>query len=231
VNGRVDGCLPPLELVIFDAEGVIVDTEGAWDLAQRDLLARRGHVYDRETIKPLLTGRSGAEGARILVEHFQLDDDPGAVETERRELVRQHLVEDVRFIPGFERFHAAVGTRYRTCVATAMDLDLLESVDRRLGLTERFGGHLFRLDRPELRAKPYPDLFLHAAASMGVAPARCLVIEDAPLGIEAAQRAGMRTVGLATTYRPDALRAADRVVTSYAELDPVTLADLGAAEV
>jgi beta-phosphoglucomutase len=221
----------PLELVIFDAEGVIVDTEGAWDLAQRDLLARRGRVYDRETVKPLLTGRSGAEGARILVEHFHLDDDPGALETERRELVHQHLAEEVHFIPGFERFHAAVATRFRTCVATAMNLELLANVDRRLDLSGRFDGHLFRLDRPELRAKPHPDLFLHAATSMGVAPDRCLVLEDAPLGIEAARRAGMRTIGLATTYRRDALLAADRVVAGYAELDAADLEAVGSAEV
>jgi beta-phosphoglucomutase len=231
VSEDVDTTGHPLELVIFDAEGVVVDTEDAWDLAQRDLLARRGRVYDRETIKPLLTGRSGAEGARVIVDHFHLDDDPRALEVERRELVHQHLADGVRFIPGFERFHAAVAARYRTCVATAMDLELLASVDRRLGLSGRFDGHIFRLDRPGLRSKPHPDLFLHAAASMGVAPSACLVIEDSPFGIVAAERAGMRTVGLATTYRPDALVAADRVVTGYDELDPAALDRVGSAEV
>lgn len=208
-----------LHAVIFDAEGVVVDTEGAWDQAQREFLRNRGVAYDRDKVKHLLTGRSGAQGIRVLVDLYGLEGDPRELEHERRELMRGHLSERVSFVDGFLDFYRETSRRYATALATAMDLDLFAVVDASLRLRELFNGQVTTLDQVDHRAKPDPDLFLLAARNLKVPPARCAVIEDAPLGVEAAKRAGMVAVGLATTYRPELLGKADLVAENYAGIE------------
>lgn len=212
-----------LEAVIFDAEGVVVDTEGAWDLAQEELLARRGLVYDRDMLKPLLTGRSSMDGACLIAQLYGLAEPPEAIEVERRELVKAHLSSGVKYIDGFLDFYSVVNAMYRTGLATAMDVELLLLVDEELGLSSLFQGNVFSLDQLGIRAKPDPDLFLLAAESLGVNADACLVIEDAPYGVESARRAGMWVIGMATTYPAELLRDADLVVTGYDELSPADL--------
>ena len=208
-----------IEAILFDAEGVVIDTEEVWDHGQRVFLGRRGLVYDRERIKPLLTGRSLVDGARVMQRELGFPGDPKALAVERLEIVRELLVEEARFMEGFPAFFESVRGCYRCCVATALERSLLAAVDRKLGLSELFDGQLFSIADVGNRSKPDPALFLFAAERLWVRPERCLVIEDAPNGVEAARRAGMRCVGLASTYRSEQLAAADWVVDSFAEIE------------
>jgi beta-phosphoglucomutase-like phosphatase (HAD superfamily) len=217
--------LAHVDTVIFDAEGVVVDTEKLWDLAQRDFLARRGLDYDRARIKPLLAGRASEEGMRELQRVLDLPGDPRELAAERLELLRSHLA-DVDYVPGFREFFAAIAPWFKTGLATAMEPELFELVDRRLELSELFRGHVYTLDNVAGRGKPAPDLFLHAASMLDSEPGSCVVIEDAPSGIAAARAAGMRCIGLATTFERELLAEADLVVESFAELDPARLDDL-----
>jgi HAD superfamily hydrolase (TIGR01509 family) len=209
---------PCVEAILFDAEGVVVDTEPAWDRGQAELLRRRGLPYDREAIKPLLTGRSLAEGTALLRERYGLDDSVEALVRERAELVRTAFAEEVGLMPGFREFFECVSGLFPLALATSLDPELLALMDRRLGLTDLFSGHVYSLAREGLRAKPHPDLFLEAAGGLGVEPGRCLVIEDAPNGVEAARRAGMRCFGLATTHATEKLRMADRIFDGFADI-------------
>jgi beta-phosphoglucomutase len=207
-----------LEAIVFDAEGVIIDTETIWDEGQRVFLGRRGIEYDRALVKPMLTGRSLKDGAATLAELYGIPGDPEELARERADIVRD-LMPGVEFIPGFREFFDSVRERYRTCVATAMADDLFELVDRNLGLRDLFGGHVYMLSDVGHRSKPDPALFLFAAAKIETPPQACLVIEDSPHGVEAAHRAGMWVVGLATTYEPEALAGANEVVRTFAEID------------
>lgn len=211
-----------LEAIIFDAEGVVVDTEAVWDEGQRVFFERRGIEYDRERVKPLLTGRSLIVGTQVLADLFELRGDPDELAEERAEIVRG-LMKEVRLVPGFSSFFSEVRDMYRTCVATAMAEELFEIVDRQLGIRELFGGRVYTLSDVEQRSKPDPALFLYAAGQLGTPPGRCVVIEDSPLGIEAAHRAGIRVVGLATTYGKESLMTSDLVVEGYSELEPAGL--------
>ncbi len=208
-----------LDTIIFDAEGVVVDSEAIWDSGQAEFLRRRGHRYDRARIKPLLTGRSMAEGVRVLQQAYGFGGDVEAQARERIDIVRQLFREETRFIPGFLEFFARVSSRYKTCIATAMAPELLPLVDRRLGLSALFGERIFTLADVGYRAKPEPDLFLHAAKQLGSAARHCVVIEDAPHGVEAARRAAMRCIALTTTYDAGLLQAADLVVSGFAAID------------
>lgn len=199
--------------LIFDCDGVILDTERAWDEANRVFLARRGATYVREEHKPLLTGRDLPDGVRILQSIFGFDGDPDILADERRALARLHLGR-VEFVTGFEAFFAWAQPRFPVAVATGLDASLFGFVDAHAGLSGRFNGHVV-VSSDVAHAKPEPDVLLAAAARLGLEPAACIVIEDAPLGIEAARRAGMVSVGLATTYPPEFLVAADIVAPDW----------------
>ncbi len=207
-----------LETIIFDGEGVVIDTETIWDQGQAAFLGRRGIAYDRSRLKPLLTGRSLMDGTEVLRNEFGLEGKTEDLARERLEIVRERLDRDARFIDGFLEFFERVSGTFQTCVATAMPEDLLAIADRRLGLSELFGGRIFTLSDVGNRSKPNPDLFLFAARQLGSRPDSCVVIEDSPLGLEAARRAGMRSIGLATTFPPERLTNADLVARSYAEI-------------
>ncbi len=210
-----------IQAILFDAEGVVIDTEAVWDHGQRVFLERRGLPYDRERIKPLLTGRSLEDGVRVMQRELGFGGDPRALAAERLEIVRELLVEQARYMAGFETLFNTVRGRYACCIATALERSLLAAVDRKLGLSERFEGRLFSIADVDNRSKPDPALFLFAARRLGVAPEHCLVIEDAPNGIEAARRAGMRCVGLTSTYEAEHLAEADWVVESFEEIEPL----------
>lgn len=213
--------------IIFDAEGVVVDTEAIWDAGQEEFLRRRGLVYDRERIKPLLTGTSIREGVVALQRAYGFGGDVASLAHERVEIVRRRFEHDVEFVEGFLPFFEAVRSEFKTCVATSMDEELLAAVDRRLHLSSLFGGdHIFTLASTGSRPKPEPDLFVAAAARLGSPPADCVVLEDSPYGLEAARRAGMVAVGLATTYDPAQLAAAVLVVRSFEELGTSRLRSL-----
>jgi beta-phosphoglucomutase len=217
--GRRSLTVGRLAAIVFDAEGVVVDTERIWDHGQAEFLRRRGIAYDRDLVKPLLTGRSVAEGVESLRALYGLTGDTGALARERVAIVAGLMAADAELVPGFAEFHGRVRRRYRVALATAMAGDLLDVVSRKLALDRFFGGAVVTLDDVHGRSKPEPDLFLAAADRLGVPPRACVVIEDAPHGIEAARRAGMVCVGLATTYDPVVLDAADVVARSFAEVD------------
>jgi beta-phosphoglucomutase-like phosphatase (HAD superfamily) len=212
-----------IDTIIFDADGVIVDTEDLWDLASTEFLGRRDVAYVRDDLKHLLTGRSVVEGVRVMQAMYGFGGDPESLAEERMAIVEGLLCRRAAFVRGFPEFFASVRDRYKTCVATAMPVRLLAVVDRCLGLEGLFDGRVYSVQGAGCRSKPHPDIFLLAADLLGSLPETCLVIEDAPYGIAAAKAAGMACVALTTTYGPDRLMGADRIASSFAEIDLASL--------
>ena len=212
-----------IDTVIFDGEGVVIDTEKIWDKAQEEFLRRRGLVYVREKIKPLLTGTSLAEGIRIMKEECGLQGDSETLSHERLKIVKNLLEHEVEFIPGFQKFFENIRENYKTCIATSMDEDLLRIIDRQLNLFKLFNGGVFSLADVGYQSKPNADIFLYAVRQLESKVENCVVIEDAPHGVEAAKRAGIICIALTTTYDRDKLSAADVVVDSYSDIDLTAL--------
>ena len=206
------------DTIIFDGEGVVIASEPIWDAGQVEFLRRRGIAYDREKLKPLLTGRSLREGAQIMQQEFGFPGDPSALAAERVAIVREAFRRDAHFVPGFREFFETIGPRFRTCVATMMTKELLDPVVEKLQLAALFGERIYSPDAHDLPGKPAPDLFLFAARRLGSTPGRSVVIEDSPIGIEAAKRAHMFAIGIATTFARAKLAAADLVVDSFADI-------------
>jgi len=212
-----------IDTILFDAEGVVLDTESLWDRGQEVFLRRRGFVYDRERVKPLLTGRTMAEGVIIMQDIYGFEGNIQEQARERVEIVKDLFRNKARFMDGFLEFFSQVRKEFKVAVATAMDEVILAEVELHLHLDELFSGHVYTLSQVEFRSKPNPDLFLLAARRLNSCPNSCVVIEDAPHGIEAARRAGMHNIGLATTYRPEQLNDADIVVKTFDEIDMARL--------
>lgn len=208
-----------LKAIIFDLEGTIIDTEPIWDECAVEFLRRHGRVYDREATKHLLMGGSITGGAALLRDQYQLEGDVETLGQERRDIFEQLLQREVTFIPGFETFYDHVKTQYKTAIATSMERRFIKDMDGRLHLTRLFQGQVYSIEDIGFIAKPNPDIFLHAAKQLDVDPAHCLVIEDAPHGVEAAHRAGMQCTAITITTTRERLSPADQIVDHYSEID------------
>jgi beta-phosphoglucomutase len=208
-----------IDTILFDCDGVVINSEGLWDSCQEEFLRRRGRLYDRERSKHLLTGRTLREGVRVLRQEYDLKGDLDDLTLEQLELVHSSFSSDVCFMEGFSRFFEEIRQLFKTGIATALDGELLAIVNSRLDLLSLFGDRIFTVSSVGNRSKPAPDVFLYAAEELGSEPENCVVIEDSRNGIEAARRAGMACIGLATTYTRDQLSSADVVVRSFRDID------------
>ncbi|GEO13080.1 HAD family hydrolase [Microvirga aerophila] len=177
-------------LLIFDCDGVLVDSEVLSCQVDADLLTSLGMPYTADEIARQFVGVSLKDMiARIAAEHGRpLPADFG--ERINRTLFARFET-DLRPIPGVR--DAILALPHRRCVASSSTPDRIALSLRVTGLSDLFD-HLFSSVQVP-RGKPAPDLFLHAAKQMGFAPADCLVIEDSIAGVQAARAAGMKVIG------------------------------------
>jgi len=208
-----------IKTIIFDAEGVIVDTEALWDRSQEILMARRGLRYDRSMLKPLMAGRSVEEGVEIMKKHYHLNESVRTLSAERKQLIGNLFEHDIEYINGFPEFLRLARQKNLSCgVATSMDPDLMVKVEKRLPIRALFEGHVYHVADAGNLSKPDPAVFLYAAGKLGSEPGQCLVIEDAPHGIAAAKNAGMSCWALTTTFNADLLQDADGIFENYSQI-------------
>ena len=211
------------DTIIFDNEGVITDTESIWDKEQEVFLGRRGILYRRDEIKHLLGGRSIAEGVKILKKIYKLPEEDARLTNERLLIVKDLFNTEVKFVEGFPEFYETIRYKFKTCVATSMNNDLLDIIDQQLSLKELFNGHVYSLKHVGFRSKPSPDIFLYAAQRLKSKPGTCIVIEDSPNGIIAAIAAGMKSIALTTTYTKEKLKKANIIIDSFSDIKAATL--------
>lgn len=185
--------IKPIELVIFDCDGVLVDSEVialrvlvrlgeeyGWPLTEAEAIER--FVGRSETAcNALVAERLGAEVAAVWGKRFV-------------ELHAEAVDAGLTPVDGLPEALAAI--TLPTCVASSGTHEKMRHTLGRTGLHDRFAGRIFSATEVG-RGKPAPDLFLHAARSMGVDPAACVVVEDSRPGVEAARAAGMRALGYA----------------------------------
>jgi beta-phosphoglucomutase family hydrolase len=206
---------------IFDMDGTIVDNMAFHTDSWITFFKRRGHELDAEEFFRTTAGRQGKEIIRHhLGEH--LDDDAVATLNDEKESVYREMYEPHRrTLPGFEQLiaHARAGGVKLAVATAAPPANIVFTLDG-LDLRRHFDTVVGAAD--VARGKPNPDVFLLAAERCGVAPEHCIVFEDAPLGVEAARRAGMRAVVLTTTLPAAAFAEFDNVIQiarDFTELD------------
>ena len=180
-----------IELIIFDCDGVLVDSEVISCRVHADVLTRHGYPITAEQVYQRFLGRSAHEGT-LEVER-ELGRPLGeAYDLERRTTLLAELAASVEAIPHLHEILPLIGAR--VCVASSAAHEKIFTSLSRVGLYQRFAPNIF--SGTEVRfAKPAPDLFLFAAEQMQVPPARCLVIEDSVPGVTGARAAGMTVLG------------------------------------
>jgi HAD superfamily hydrolase (TIGR01509 family) len=179
--------MPPIDLIIFDCDGVLIDSE---IISARMLVAelgRMGVVIDLPYVTQHFLGRSYPVVMQQIRQDFGLDLPP-AFETAYRERLLAAFEADLAIMPGVRDVLDTVALPF--CVATSSSQGRAERSLALVGLGHLAGPRLFTA-QTVARGKPAPDLFLHAAATCGADPAACLVIEDSLNGIRAARAAGM----------------------------------------
>jgi HAD superfamily hydrolase (TIGR01509 family) len=210
-----------LDAVVFDMDGVLVDTEHLWDEVREQLTAEWGGRYTPEAQEAMM-GMSSTEWSRYLHETVGLREPPDTINAEVVRRMLDRYERELPIVPGavaaVRRLSAA---GLRLALASSSNRELIDAVLRRLGLTELFS---VAVSSEEVaRGKPAPDVYLEAARRLGVDPARCAAVEDSASGIRAAHAAGMRVIVYPNRHYPpaaDALALADVVVDSLEELGP-----------
>jgi HAD superfamily hydrolase (TIGR01509 family) len=210
---------PAISLVIFDCDGVLIDSELLSTAVLVDMLNARGIAIDRQHVLenfighpfPVVAGKIAAFSGAALPDSF------GAA---YQSALLERFDRDLKPMAGIEAVLQDLAVP--SCVATSSAPTRARHSLAATGLARFFTGRVYTVSMVA-RAKPAPDLFLHAARQMGAAPETCLVIEDSPLGVAAAKAAGMRVWlfsgggHFAATYRPRADAFPDRVFGDMAE--------------
>jgi HAD superfamily hydrolase (TIGR01509 family) len=208
------------DAVVFDLDGVLIQSEEVWDEVREEYVRERGGRYDAEVQRALM-GMSSTEWSRYLHETAGVPDQPGEIDAEvvRRMLAsyRDHLP----LIDGAVDAVRRLAARYPLGLASSSNRPLIDAVLEIAGLAPCFKATVS--SEEVARGKPAPDVYLEAARRLGVDSHSCAAVEDSHGGIRSAKAAGMRVIAFPNpSYPPDeaALAQADVVIRSLDELTP-----------
>jgi len=203
------------DLIIFDCDGVLVDSEPIVNRVFVEMMAELGFELDYEDILREFSGGSMSTRLQIMQQRLRWSAPPGFEGTFRRRL-SEAMRRELRPVEGVAEALAQLRTPW--CVASNGSHEDMRARLGLAGLLSQFEPHLFSASEVG-RVKPHPDLFLHAARCMGAEPSRCAVIEDSVTGVQAGVQAGMVVYGYARLTLSDALRQAGaRVFSKMKEL-------------
>ena len=209
-----------IEAVVFDLDGVLVQTEELWDEVRAGLAQERGARYDAEAQRAMM-GMSSLEWSRYMHDELGVPEAPEEISAEVVRRMAARYRERLPLIDGAREAVTRVAARWPLGVASSSNRPLIDAVLELAGLAESFAATVSSEEVP--RGKPAPDVYVEAAARLGVDPARCAAIEDSHSGIRSAKAAGMRVIAVPNPSFPpgeDALAEADAVLDSLAELTP-----------
>lgn len=210
------------QAVLFDMDGVIVDSEPLHELAFRQIFDSMGYGGDRHGIEfEHYYGKSD----RALWSDFIAKHQPVQPIEELLEWKQNHFLKILRerqpIFPPIPDLVAALAARYPLAVASGSNHPVIDEVLALRGLRQYFSAVASVQD--VARPKPFPDVFLRAAELLGVEPARCVVIEDSAAGVQAGRDAGMRVIAITNSLGADRLTHAHVVTRTYDEIERLLL--------
>jgi HAD superfamily hydrolase (TIGR01509 family) len=212
-----------IEAVVFDLDGVVLQSEELWDEVREHLARERGGRYTPEAQRAMM-GMSSPEWSRYMHDAVGLPEQPDEISAEvvRRmlELYREHLPLIEGAAEAVERLSAV----WPLAVASSSNREIIDAVLALSGLSRHFRATVS--SEEVARGKPAPDVYLEAARRIGVDPQDCAAIEDSHNGIRSAKAAGIRVIAIPNpSYPPDraALAEADVVLASIGELTPAVV--------
>ncbi|MER7330587.1 MULTISPECIES: HAD family phosphatase [unclassified Micromonospora] len=215
------------DAVIFDLDGVIVDSEPVWEEVRRAYVAAHGGTWQADTQRRLM-GMSTGEWARYLSDELGVDRSAEQVAAEVVEEMTRRYAARVPLIDGADEVVRRLAARWPLGLASSSPTRLITAALAATGLTDAFGATLSTEETE--RGKPAPDVYLAVAGRLGFDPARCVAVEDSSNGVRSAAAAGMTVVAVphgSYPLDPDAERLAAVLLGSVDELTPETVDRLG----
>jgi HAD superfamily hydrolase (TIGR01509 family) len=209
-----------VEAVVFDLDGVLIQSEEVWDEVREAFVRERGGRYDAE-IQRAMMGMSSTEWSRFLHETAGVPDTPEQINGAVVGLMLDAYSEHLPLIDGAVAAVRRLAAAYPLAVASSSNRPLIDAVLHAAGLEQAFAATVS--SEEVAHGKPAPDVYLEAARRLGVEAARCAAVEDSHGGIRSASAAGMRVIAIPNrSYPPDeaSLAQADVVLRSLAELTP-----------
>ena len=204
--------------VIFDLDGVIVDSEQLWDSARRELVAERGGTW-RDDATQAMMGMSAPEWSRYVREQLGVEMEPAAISDAVVERLARLYRIRLPLLPGAREAVVATSKRWPLGLASSSNREIIDLVLERAELTACFTATVS--SEEVARGKPAPDVYLEAARRLGVTPMSCAAVEDSTNGLRSAAAAGMAVLAVPNeTFPPSAagLRLAQAVVHSLDDL-------------
>jgi HAD superfamily hydrolase (TIGR01509 family) len=207
-----------IEAVVFDLDGVIVDSEQVWDEVRERYTQEVGGRYSARATREMM-GMSSVEWSNYMSEELAVPGTPEEINAAIVERMLARYGEAPPLIPGAVEAVRRIAARWPLAIASSSNPELIEVVVRAAGLGDVFEIAVSSQEVP--RGKPAPDVYLEAARRLGADAARCGAVEDSHNGIRSAKAAGMRVVAVPNPHFPpddEAMAAADVVIGSIAEL-------------
>lgn len=199
--------MKPIQAILFDLDGVLIDSEPIGMRGLDIYLGRYGHQVPPGFASQLI-GRRSQDNARLLIDHFGLPLDAETVIAEHREVVFAMVVSEVEPMPGVRELLAvARELGLRTAVATSSPRPYLHMILDKFGWQRDFDATV--TGEEVAHGKPAPDIFLRAAELVGAPPAACLVVEDAPHGVAAGLAAGATVLAVPNSVTRELLFPAE----------------------
>ena len=207
--------------VIFDMDGVIIDSNPYHKISLRQFCEKYGyHLSDEELIRKIY-GRTNKEWIASLFGALTREELVRYGE-EKEALFREIYKKDIQPLPGLPQFLKSLQeNNIPVAIGTSAPRSNVDFVLEHTGLEKYFP---IILDESDVEhGKPNPEIYLKVAALLGFEPGQCIVFEDSLSGVESARRAGAKVVGVATTHSFEELRHTDLVIQDFTELDPTLL--------
>jgi HAD superfamily hydrolase (TIGR01509 family) len=208
---------------VFDMDGVLVETEEVWDAVREQLVTERGGRWVPEA-QAAMMGMSSPEWSRYLAEELGVPMTPEAINREVVERISARYAAALPLHDGAVEVVEALAERWPLGLASSSNRPVIDLVLELAGLAGRFRATVS--SEEVARGKPAPDVYLEAAARLGVAPATCVAVEDSANGLRSAAAAGMRVVAVpnrAYPPPPDLVRSAELVLDDLRELTPAAV--------
>ena len=211
------------QAVVFDLDGVLLQSEEVWDAVRERYVRERGGRYDEEVQRAMM-GMSAPDWSRFLHEEAHVPDDPDEINSEVVRRMLEAYRRELPLLPGAVAAVRRAAAAFPLALASSSNREVFEEV---LDLAGIAGCFRATVSAEEVeRGKPAPDVYLEAARRLGAATERCTAVEDSHAGIRSAKSAGMRIVAIPNAaYPPDeeALELADVVVRSLDDLTGAVL--------
>jgi len=216
-----------IKAVVFDLDGVLIDSEPVWEQVRRGLVTERGGHWPADAQRRLM-GMSTPEWARYLSEDLGVGLPPGEVAALVTERMAARYREHIPLLPGAVEAVRRLAARWPLGLASSAPAVLIETVLQAAGLRPDFQVTMSTEQVPQ--GKPAPDIYLAVAGRLGVTPASCAAVEDSSNGLRSAAAAGLRVIAVPRPEYPpdpDALGQASLVLPGLDGLTPDAVAALG----